>query len=139
VSVKRLLTVIVSFNACAWPGIFAAYAVVAGDQYRILGYTAAGVVFGGVVLLCRAGLMALLASRNHDRRLAADVSEASLPPRKIAVGGLILIAIGTACFICEWFRYKPSHERSAESQRFVNASLKMTGENATSYSPEIGE
>jgi hypothetical protein len=112
VIVKRFLTALVCVNACAWPGVFGAYAVISGDHYRVLGYVAAGAVFGGVVLLCLAALLAWLESRALGRRVAEEAPGSPPPARKVAVGALIIIALGAVGLVCESLRYKPPHEQS---------------------------
>jgi hypothetical protein len=101
---RRAVVVLATFNACAWPGVFAAYGLWSGNHARITFYTAAGGVFGGLVLLFTAVILFLFGSRFGTSRSQWKVQGPELSPQKIAVGGLIVLGIGTAGLIVEWLR-----------------------------------
>ena len=103
VPMKRLLTALVSVNACAWPGVFAAYAIWSGDHYRIVGYVGAGAVFGGIVLLFMAMLLVFLASWFPDRWFAKSILDASLSARNLAIGRSSPLPLGWPCWLASTF------------------------------------
>src|SRR5688500_16657861 len=78
---------------------------------RIPGYTAAGAIFGGFVLLSLATLLAVVVSWYPGRQFAKDIVEAAVPLDELALGVLLIIALGMVGLLCEYFRFRPSHEQ----------------------------
>jgi hypothetical protein len=100
---KRFIPACATLNACGWPLAFAAYAILS-ERYAGIGiYVAAGAIFGGIVLLLFAALLALLIYRFPTRSFALSISQAEPPPYKIAVGGVIIIAIGAAGVVSQLY------------------------------------
>lgn len=105
---KMVLAGFLSFHAFAWPGIFAAVALGKGQGNHLLAFVAAGAVFGGLVLGACAGVLAAAHRWFARSRFTRSLQEAWPSPGRIALGGLIPLALGTAGLVCELFWRGPS-------------------------------
>lgn len=100
-SVKRLMMAFVVFNAGAWGPVFFAYAILSDQPQWMLVYAAAGAIFGGVILLCHGLLLLSFEASAPDNPFSREILKAPLSPRRVLIGGLIVIFWGVAALLGE--------------------------------------